>query len=254
MPLPPLSEQRRIVAEVESRRAATARLRAALQAQLAVLAVLVSRSTSACFGTTSLPVSYGPELRSGYVRLLDLAKLETGHTPSRNHPEWWNGDIRWLALPDIRAVDGRRVCETSETINADGIANSSARVLPAGSVAFSRTASVGFVTILGRNMAVSQDFAVWVCGADLDPDWLMLALRTSRDHLLTASAGAIHKTIYMDHLRTFRVNKLPLEAQKRIVEVTRARQREIDESRSALLKQLRDLDAFDQAVLREAFQ
>ena len=58
----------------------------------------------------------------------------------------------WLALPDIRRLDCREAHETLERTNADGLANSSARMLPPGTVCLSRTASVGFVTILGREM------------------------------------------------------------------------------------------------------
>ena len=90
--------------------------------------------------------------------LVDLARLESGHTPSRYHPEWWGGDIPWISLADIRDLDGRVAYETREHTNQAGIAHSSARVLPEGTVVLSRTASVGFVTIMGRPMATSQDF------------------------------------------------------------------------------------------------
>jgi hypothetical protein len=57
--------------------------------------------------------------------------------------------------------------DTLESTNEQGIANSSARLLPEGTVVLSRTASVGFVTIMGRPMATSQDFVNWVCGPEL---------------------------------------------------------------------------------------
>src|SRR5438105_4543819 len=85
--------------------------------------------------------------------LTELAQLESGHTPSRYHPEWWGGDIPWISLADIRDLDGKVAYETHEYTNDAGIANSSARVLPQGTVVLSRTASVGFVTITGRPMA-----------------------------------------------------------------------------------------------------
>src|SRR5437868_2966863 len=93
-----------------------------------------------------------PEPPQGWrwFRLTDLARLESGHTPSRSHPDSWVGDIPWIALPDIRALDGKVCLTTIESTNSDGIAHSSARVLPQGTVVLSRTASVGFVTIMGR--------------------------------------------------------------------------------------------------------
>lgn len=138
-------------------------------------------------------------------RLTDMARLESGHTPSRKHPEWWGGDIPWIALPDIRGLDGKVAMETKETTNALGIANSSARVLPAGTVVFSRTASVGFVTIMGREMATSQDFVNWVCGPDVSPRLLLHGLRASRSQLVAQASGAVHKTLYMPALKDFTV-------------------------------------------------
>lgn len=113
-------------------------------------------------------------------RLTDVARLESGHTPSRRRPEWWGGEVPWIALPDIRALDGQTATRTVETVNDDGLANSSARLLPEGTVVLSRTASVGFVTVMGRSMATSQDFVNWVCGPDLLPWFLAYGLIASR--------------------------------------------------------------------------
>src|SRR5205085_8519194 len=65
-----------------------------------------------------------------WTALTDLARLESGHTPSRTHPEYWKGTIPWLCLTDARPNHGRVIAETTEHTNEIGIANSSARVLP----------------------------------------------------------------------------------------------------------------------------
>ena len=119
-----------------------------------------------------------------WIRLKDVARLESGHTPSRRRPEWWGGDVPWLALPDIRKLHGKYAYETAENTNDAGLANSSARLLPIGTVCVSRTASIGFVTLLGRPMATSQDFCNWICDPDrLDPDFLMYAFMAAQKHL-----------------------------------------------------------------------
>ena len=152
-----------------------------------------------------------------WVRLTDVARLESGHTPSRIRPDWWGGDIPWIALPDIRALDGVVAFETGEMTNSEGIAHSSARVLPVGTVAMSRTASVGFVTRMGRPMATSQDFVNWVCGPDLDPEFLMHLLIRSRPYVRELASGAIHKTVYMPTVKAFKVCVPSIQEQRRIV-------------------------------------
>ena len=154
--------------------------------------------------------------------LRELAKLESGHTPSRYRPDWWGGDVPWLALPDIRELDGKVAYATIENTNDAGIANSSAQILPAGSVCLSRTASVGFVTKLGRPMATSQDFVNWVCGPDLDPDFLLHLLIASRGYIRSLSSGSTHKTVYVPTVKEFRICCPLLPEQKRIAGILAA--------------------------------
>src|SRR5438874_10867961 len=90
-----------------------------------------------------------------WVRLQDVARLETGHTPSREHPEYWDGDIPWIGIKDATGSHGRTILDTFQHTNQLGIDNSSARLLPARTVCLSRTASVGYVVVMGRPMATS---------------------------------------------------------------------------------------------------
>ena len=73
------------------------------------------------------------------VRLGSVAKLESGHTPSRRRPEYWGGPHPWLSLADSAELRNLTVRQTVETITDDGLANSSARILPVGTVVLSRT-------------------------------------------------------------------------------------------------------------------
>jgi type I restriction enzyme S subunit len=114
--------------------------------------------------------------------------------------------VPWLALPDIRKLHGKYAYETGEYTNDSGLANSSARLLPVGTVCVSRTASIGFVTILGRPMATSQDFCNWVCDKrKLNEDFLMFAFMASQSYLRELGSGAVHKTIYMPTIESFHV-------------------------------------------------
>ncbi|MBM4336325.1 MAG: hypothetical protein FJ108_10495, partial [Deltaproteobacteria bacterium] len=85
-----------------------------------------------------------------------VARLRSGHTPSRKEQEYWqNCTIPWFGLADVWQIrDGHaeQVTETAEKISELGLANSSARLLPRGTVMLSRTASVGFSAIMGVDM------------------------------------------------------------------------------------------------------
>ena len=154
-----------------------------------------------------------------WVALTDIARLESGHTPSRRHLEYWSGEIPWLSIRDAKAHHGETIFDTIETINKLGIENSSARILPKGTVCLSRTASVGYVTIMGRAMATSQDFVNWVCSERLDPRFLQYLLICEKPSLSRFSSGAVHQTIYFPEVKAFHVCLPPIEEQRRIVAV-----------------------------------
>ena len=216
IPVPPLPEQRRI-ADILDRADA---LRAKRRAALARLDELTQAIFIEMFGNhRQTPVTIGDRLEKSdtgwsWELLTDMGRLATGHTPDRKRSEYWGGHIPWITLTDIRKLDGSIATQTSEGVTEEGIENSSAVKLPPGTVCFSRTASVGFVTVMGKEMATSQDFVNWVCGPKLDPIFLMHAFLLSRERLRSLSTGSTHKTIYFPTVERFRVLVPPLDRQR----------------------------------------
>lgn len=88
------------------------------------------------------------------VRLTHLARLGSGHTPSRNNPEWWaDCAIPWITTGEVQRVRDDRVealTETRENVSWLGLENSSAELHPAGTVVLSRTASAGYSAVMGK--------------------------------------------------------------------------------------------------------
>ena len=97
------------------------------------------------------------------VLLDSVAIRKSGHTPNKAHSEFWNGGIKWVSLADSSKLDDRYINTTDKQISALGIKNSSAVLLPAGTVILSRDAGVGKSAILAEEMAVSQHFMAWIC-------------------------------------------------------------------------------------------
>ena len=154
------------------------------------------------------------------ARLKFVAQLETGHTPSRSEDEYWEDlTIPWVTLSDVGKLRSGKVdhiYETKEKISELGLENSSARLLPEGTVILSRTASVGFAAILGKPMATTQDFVNWVCGDKLEPKYLLHCFRNMRQEFERITDGSTHKTIYMPEVERFRIPLPPLDEQRTI--------------------------------------
>ncbi|OOY27797.1 hypothetical protein BMI90_11355 [Thioclava sp. L04-15] len=151
-------------------------------------------------------------------KLCDIAKLESGHTPSRNRPDYWDGGIPWLSLHDSKTIEGKVLHDTKMTVSALGLANSSARLLPEGTVALSRTATIGKVAVLGRQMATSQDFACYVCGPRLHNRYLAHLFRGMEAEWDRLMAGSTHNTIYMPTFENMQILVPPMEEQEAIAE------------------------------------
>lgn len=257
-PFPDLPAQRRIAARLKEQMAGVEAARKAVEEQQRAVVPLFEKFLSEAFlGITPLSLGFNSDPAPPgweWRKLLDVARLESGHTPSRRHPEYWEkGDIPWLALPDIRALDCRVAMKTSEMTNALGIANSSARLLPANTVALSRTASVGFVTIFGRPMATSQDFVNWICGEHLHAKFLLWLLRSARGFIRDVSTGAIHKTVYMDVLERFHVCLPDPSVQASIVAHLDEAFEQTESLRTGLAAQMEAVSALPAAYLRAAF-
>ena len=151
--------------------------------------------------------------------LADLARLETGHTPSRRHPEYWGGSVPWVGIRDATANHGKTISGTAQYTNELGIRNSSARILPANTVCLSRTASVGYVVVMGVPMSTSQDFVNWVCGPELDHRYLKYILLAERSSFLRFASGTTHQTIYFPEVKAFHVAVPSLAVQRRVADV-----------------------------------
>ena len=140
-----------------------------------------------------------------WIQLSDIARLESGHTPSRRKPEYWNGDIPWVGIRDATGNHGRTITSTLQSITEAGLANSSARLLPTGTVCLSRTASVGYVITMGTPMATSQDFINWVCGPHISPKYLHYILVSEQESVRRFAHGTTHQTVYYPEAKAFHV-------------------------------------------------
>ncbi|MGH8426466.1 MAG: restriction endonuclease subunit S [Gammaproteobacteria bacterium] len=301
IPLPPLEEQKRIVAVLDQIFAALDRARADAEANLAdaqgfflsalrdvfsndsrkwlsdtaplVQLITTKRAQSKRSkaqtqtggrGATTRPIegNYSlsvlrphVEARPGWVwsPLSDMARLESGHTPSRKHPEYWGGDIGWIGIRDAGDHHGGKIFSTREQTNQRGIANSSARILPKGTVCLSRTASVGYVVVMGRDMATSQDFVNWICGDHLEPDFLKFLLLAQGDKIREFASGSVHQTIYFPEVKAFHICHPSRDRQKEICNTLSAIGNESSHLESRYQTKLSDIADLRQSILQKAF-
>lgn len=156
--------------------------------------------------------------REWKTELLDrLALRGSGHTPNKNHPEFWNGGIKWVSLADSWRLDRVYISETDKEISSLGITNSSAVLHPPGIVVLSRDAGVGKSAITTCSMAVSQHFMCWRCGPQLDHYYLYYWLQDRKKEFENIATGSTIPTIGLRFFKHYRINvPVDISEQKRI--------------------------------------
>lgn len=168
------------------------------------------------------------------VPLREVARLGTGHTPSRSVDEYWvNCTIPWVTVTDIRDHGEWSLAplqSTKQHISELGLANSAAILHPAGTVMLSRTASIGFSCITGKEMATTQAFVTWTPNESmLNGKYLHAALKAMSQQYDYLAYGATHLTIYFPDIKTLRIPLPPLEDQDLIAAFLDRETAKIDE-------------------------
>jgi type I restriction enzyme, S subunit len=161
----------------------------------------------------------GPRPKAWIEGLLDdFAIRGSGHTPNKNAPSFWNGGIKWVSLADSSKLDQLYIHTTDKEISAEGIANSSAVLHPAGTVILSRDAGVGKSSILAEHMAVSQHFMAWKTGPKLVNTYLYYWLQYMKREFEAIAMGSTIKTIGLPYFRKLRIFVPSLNERERIAE------------------------------------
>lgn len=154
------------------------------------------------------------------MRVKYLARLESGHTPDRKNDEYWeNCDIPWVSLNDTAGLrSGDYISDTIMKVNSLGIANSSARILPARTVVFTRDATIGEAAITTKPMAVSQHIIAWLCNEDLIiPEFLLFCIYGMRQELMKITNGTTIGTIGLGDVNEMQVAIPRISEQEMVV-------------------------------------
>lgn len=269
MQFPPAPTQRAIADFLDSE---TARIDALIVKKRRMVELLEERRTAAMVAGVSGRLTSQATRRESKLPWLDsipaqwrevglslVARLGSGHTPSRNRSEWWiesECTIPWITTGEVAELRSDRVeyvDKTRELISPIGLANSAAAVHPADTVVLCRTASAGFSGIMRYDMATSQDFATWTCGPLLRPRFLLLCLRAMRDDLLGRLAmGSTHQTIYMPDIQSLRLPLPPVDEQDEIVIATWEEMHRRNRAEDMLSRQIDLLTERRQALITAA--
>jgi type I restriction enzyme S subunit len=141
------------------------------------------------------------ELLSGHTRLPgfdgawavkqigEIAQVKAGGTPSTAISRYWGGEIPWMSSGEIHQ---KRIWEVVGRITTDGLRESSAQMLPVGTVLMALAGqgkTRGTVAVSRLELATNQSIAGIFPSEQHDPDFLYYNLDRRYDELRGESAG-----------------------------------------------------------------
>ncbi|MSS85309.1 hypothetical protein FYJ24_11200 [Actinomycetaceae bacterium WB03_NA08] len=133
-----------------------------------------------------------------------------GGTPSKNVPAYWNGNIPWASVKDLK---GRYLVKTTDRISIEGVDHSSTNVVPEGSLIVCMRMAVGKAVMTLIETAINQDLRAFELYRLIDNEFFLYWYESQE---ITGS-GVTVKGITVDFLLKHPFALPPLAEQERIV-------------------------------------
>ncbi|EJL6718968.1 MULTISPECIES: restriction endonuclease subunit S [Vibrio] len=177
-------------------------------------------------------------------KLGNLVLIKGGGTPSKKIEEYWNGNIPWASVKDLKS---RLLLGTEDSITQLGVEKSATNIVPRGTIIVPTRMALGKVVVAGVDLAINQDLKALIINDEevLDKNYLSRFLESKAKYIESEGKGATVKGITLDFLKGLDVPLPPLEEQKRIAAI-------LDKADGARQKRKQAIDLADE-FLRSVF-
>lgn len=160
------------------------------------------------------------ELPEGWewVTLATVGEIVGGGTPKSDNPQFWakNG-IKWITPADLYGLKGKYITSGARDISPAGLSNSSARLMPKGSVLFSSRAPIGYVAIADAELSTNQGFKSCVPYIKESAEYIYYFLLASAKKIDAEASGTTFKEISGAIVSKILLPLPPLSEQLKIV-------------------------------------
>ena len=185
------------------------------------------------------------------MKLKDICSFQSGGTPSKSNPAFFQGTIPWISTV---ALNGKTINENAavEWITEQAISESAAKIVPAYSIMVGTRVGVGKTAVNSVPMATSQDI-ISLIGIDetvWNISYVNKLIQSKSAFLNSQARGATIKGIKIEALADITINEISMEEQDSIVLTLDNVQKIIDTRR----RELANLDDLIKARFVEMFE
>lgn len=154
--------------------------------------------------------------------LADIAQVTSGGTPSRKKPEYWlNGTVPWIRTTEVQNCVLTPE-DTQEYISELGLKNSSAKIVPAGTVLLAMIGqgkTRGQVALLKFEATTNQNCSAIIFKNDQEPTFHFNFLLSQYENIRAMSNSAGQSNLSGALVKAIRVPVPPLPEQKKIAQI-----------------------------------
>lgn len=148
------------------------------------------------------------------VTIDDVSSVISGGTPSTTVQAFWNGDINWFTPTEVGL--SKYVGSSLRKITQNGLHNSSAKLLPIGTILLTTRAGIGDLAILTQEASTNQGFQSLLVNKKVDNEFFYYLVSTLKKVLLENASGSTFLEISPNKIKKINIPLPPKPEQKAI--------------------------------------
>jgi type I restriction enzyme S subunit len=153
------------------------------------------------------------------MKLSEIGQIVAGGTPKTKIEEYWNGDVPWITPKDLSSHAGMYISRGERNISQVGLDNSSAKLLPKGTVLFTSRAPIGYVAIARNEVTTNQGFKSIIVNDEHDNIFTYYLLKNNIDIIENHANGSTFKEISGSVMKSLEFGIPSLREQKAIAHI-----------------------------------
>lgn len=153
------------------------------------------------------------------MKLSEIGQIVAGGTPKTKIEEYWNGDVSWITPKDLSSHASMYISKGERNISQKGLDNSSAKLLPKGTVLFTSRAPIGYVAIARNEVTTNQGFKSIIVDDENDNIFVYYLLKNNISLIENHANGSTFKEISGAVMKNLEFNIPSLMEQKSIAHI-----------------------------------